>query len=73
MRSRRNLKRSKCELCGSRFGGMQDVLNHQRVAHVPTGAYKCSKCSCQFETRSSLARHMGIRHPFPPAAQSLKR
>jgi predicted nucleic acid-binding Zn ribbon protein len=75
MRIRRRLRLQlyKCELCGSRFGGVQHVLKHKRVAHVPTGAYKCYNCSCQFQTHKSLARHMTIRHPFHPLDESLMR
>jgi DNA-directed RNA polymerase subunit RPC12/RpoP len=59
-----NLKPYKCDVCGDAFGTVQNVGRHKMIAHVPTGAYKCSNCSCQFERHRSLAHHMGHRHPL---------
>jgi DNA-directed RNA polymerase subunit RPC12/RpoP len=73
MRIHSELKQCKCDSCGADFLDVQDVRRHQKVAHVVTGAYKCSKCSCQFERHVSLARHMGRRHHSHTAEQRLMR
>jgi predicted nucleic acid-binding Zn ribbon protein len=68
---RRHLQQYKCDLCGAAFRFVQHVLRHKMMAHVPTGAFKCSNCSCKFESRLSLVSHMGRRHPIRPAEESL--
>jgi DNA-directed RNA polymerase subunit RPC12/RpoP len=67
------LKPYKCELCGAGYYHVYNLLEHKGVSHVPSGAYKCSHCSCQFERHSSLAVHMGRRHPLHSAVQRLMR
>jgi hypothetical protein len=69
MRIHLSLKQCKCDLCGAAYRTVQHVVEHKIIAHVPAGAYKCSKCSCQFETRCSLASHMGSRHPLHLTAE----
>jgi hypothetical protein len=64
MRIHLTLKQCKCDLCGAAFRTVTNVRQHKKIAHVPTGAYKCSNCSCQFERYLSLASHMGSRHPL---------
>jgi uncharacterized C2H2 Zn-finger protein len=73
MRIHTELKQCKCDSCGAAFRTVQSVVEHKMIAHVDTGAYKCSNCSCQFENRRSCARHMGSRHPFQQLEESLLR
>jgi hypothetical protein len=62
-----NLKPYKCELCGAAFRSGYQVSKHKRGSHVPTGAFRCSDCSCQFESHSGLNFHISQRHsPHPP-------
>jgi hypothetical protein len=68
---RNHRKMCKCDLCGAGFRTVQHVLEHKITAHVATGAYKCSTCSCQFENRGSRASHMSSRHPLHSAAEHL--
>jgi hypothetical protein len=66
MTIRRILKPYKCELCGIRFVTVQKAVQHKGIAHVPTGAHKCSKCPCQFQHDWRLACHIRERHTSNP-------
>jgi hypothetical protein len=67
-----HLKLCKCDLCGAGFRTVTNVRQHKKTSHVPSGAYKCSNCSCQFESRLSLVSHMGSRHPSRSAEETLQ-
>jgi uncharacterized C2H2 Zn-finger protein len=64
MRIHLNLKPCKCDLCGAAFRTVKTVIEHKGISHVPSGAYKCSHCTCQFESQRGLSNHMRSQHPL---------
>jgi len=45
-----------------KFRSFDQIKKHEKHNHVPTGAYRCSQCPCQFETQQGLSFHVSSRH-----------
>jgi uncharacterized C2H2 Zn-finger protein len=63
-----NLKPCNCDLCAAAFRTVKHVVQHKKVSHDPSGAYKCPNCTCQFKTHKSLAGHITTWHTPNPQA-----
>ena len=54
-------KKAKCHICGKQGFTDQELSLHVRKYHK-VGAFRCSKCSLPFRSRSILQRHLASVH-----------
>jgi DNA-directed RNA polymerase subunit RPC12/RpoP len=56
-------KKHECETCGSKFGKIEELMQHQQVVHERR-LYTCSQCKVGFEGMEQMRDHAKKFHSY---------
>lgn len=56
-------KKHECEKCGSKFGKIEELMQHQQTAHERR-LYMCSECHASFEGMEQMRDHAKKFHSY---------
>jgi predicted nucleic acid-binding Zn ribbon protein len=56
-------KKHECETCGSKFRKVEELMQHQQVAHEKR-LYMCSECNMGFDGMEQMRDHAKKFHSY---------
>ncbi|HJS68817.1 MAG TPA: C2H2-type zinc finger protein [Nitrososphaera sp.] len=56
-------KKHECETCGRKFRKVEELMQHQQVAHEPR-LYMCNECNMGFEGMEQMRDHAKKFHSY---------
>ncbi len=63
------LKRHKCRTCGRVFRRVEELMQHEQVAHGRESMYGCRACSMVFASGEELREHARRYHSYGKKGQ----
>jgi predicted nucleic acid-binding Zn ribbon protein len=65
-------KSHECEKCGKKFRKVEELMQHQQVAHE-SRLYECEKCGRAFEGMEQMRDHAKRSHSYNKAVDERKK